>query len=32
MVFDSKSRVIWFGSDNDTIGRAQVPPLRPNTT
>ncbi len=32
MVFDPKTRMIWFGSDNDTIGRAQVPPARPNTT
>ena len=31
MVFDSKTRMIWFGSDNDTIGRAVVPPVRPNT-
>lgn len=31
MVFDPKTRMIWFGSDNDTIGRAQVP-VRPNTT
>jgi virginiamycin B lyase len=32
MVFDPKTRMIWFGTDNDTIGRAQVPPARPNTT
>jgi virginiamycin B lyase len=32
MVFDPKTRMIWFGSDNNTIGRAQVPPARPNTT
>lgn len=32
MVFDPKTRMIWFGSDNDTIGRASVPPVRPNTT
>jgi virginiamycin B lyase len=32
MVFDAKTRMIWFGSDNDTIGRAVVPPVRPNTT
>jgi virginiamycin B lyase len=25
MLFDAKNRVIWFGSDNNTIGRAQVP-------
>lgn len=32
MVYDPKTRMIWFGSDNDTIGRAPVPPPRPNTT
>jgi virginiamycin B lyase len=26
MVFDPKEHVIWFGSDANTIGRAQVPP------
>lgn len=31
MVFDPKTRMIWFGSDNDTIGRAVVPPVRPTT-
>jgi virginiamycin B lyase len=29
MVFDPKTRVIWFGTDNNTIGRADVPPVRP---
>ena len=32
MIFDPKARVIWFGSDNNTIGRATVPPARVNTT
>jgi virginiamycin B lyase len=32
LIFDPKTRTIWFGSDNDTIGRAQVPPARPNAT
>ena len=31
MVFDPKTRVIWFGTDANTIGRAQVPPLKPTT-
>jgi virginiamycin B lyase len=31
MVFDPKTRVIWFGTDNNTIGRAIVPPARPTT-
>jgi uncharacterized protein YdhG (YjbR/CyaY superfamily) len=26
MIFDPKTRMIWFGTDNGTIGRAQVPP------
>jgi virginiamycin B lyase len=26
MIFDAKTRVIWFGTDRNTIGRAQVPP------
>jgi hypothetical protein len=26
MVFDPKSRSIWFGTDANTIGRAQVEP------
>ena len=26
MVFDKKTRQIWFGSDQNTIGRAKVPP------
>jgi virginiamycin B lyase len=29
MVFDPRSRAIWFGSDNNTIGRAVVPTLVP---
>ena len=32
MIFDPKARVIWFGSDNNTIGRVTVPPARANTT
>jgi virginiamycin B lyase len=28
MVFDPKTRSIWFGSDRGTIGRAVVPPAR----
>ncbi|NOT10210.1 MAG: lyase [Gemmatimonadales bacterium] len=32
MVFDPKTRLIWFGSDNDTIGKVQVPPARPITS
>jgi virginiamycin B lyase len=32
MIFDPKSRLIWFGSDNNTIGRVTVPPARPNTS
>jgi hypothetical protein len=28
MVFDPKTRSIWFGSDRGTIGRATVPPAR----
>lgn len=28
MVFDKKTRLIWFGSDNNTIGRATVPPMK----
>ncbi|PYP42511.1 MAG: lyase [Gemmatimonadetes bacterium] len=32
MIFDPKARVIWFGSDKNTIGRAQVPPARQTTT
>ncbi len=32
MVFDPKTRWIWFGTDNNTIGRAQVPPARPATS
>lgn len=31
MVFDPKTRAIWFGTDNNTIGRAQVPPARTTT-
>ncbi len=31
MVFDPKTRLIWFGSDNNTIGKAEVPPARPTT-
>lgn len=31
MVFDPKARFIWFGTDNNTIGRASVPPARPTT-
>ena len=31
MVFDPKTRMIWFGSDAGTIGRAQVPPARITT-
>ncbi len=31
MVFDPKTRMIWFGSDNNTIGRISVPPARPTT-
>jgi len=26
MIFDPKTRLIWFGTDVNTIGRAQVPP------
>lgn len=32
MIFDPKARAIWFGSDNNTIGKANVPPARANTT
>jgi virginiamycin B lyase len=32
MIFDPKTRLIWFGSDNDTIGRVTVPPARATTT
>ena len=32
MIFDPKARVIWFGSDRGTIGRAQVPPAKQTTT
>ena len=32
MIFDPKTRFIWFGSDNDTIGRVTVPPARTTTT
>ena len=32
MIFDPKTRFIWFGSDNDTIGRVTVPPARATTT
>jgi virginiamycin B lyase len=32
MIFDPKTRSIWFGSDNDTIGRVTVPPARATTT
>jgi virginiamycin B lyase len=32
MIFDPKARVIWFGSDNNTIGRATIPPARATTT
>jgi virginiamycin B lyase len=28
MIFDAKSRMIWFGSDNNTIGRVTVPPAK----
>jgi virginiamycin B lyase len=28
MVFDKKTRLIWFGSDNNTIGRATIPPTK----
>ena len=28
MVFDPRSRAIWFGTDRNTIGRAPVPPAR----
>lgn len=28
MVFDPRERVIWFGTDRNTIGRATVPPAR----
>lgn len=28
MVFDQKTRLIWFGSDNNTIGRVTVPPTK----
>jgi virginiamycin B lyase len=31
MIFDPKSRFIWFGSDNNTIGRATVPPAKITT-
>ncbi len=31
MVFDPKTRTIWFGSDNNTIGRISVPPARATT-
>lgn len=31
MIFDSRNRVIWFGSDNNTIGRVQVPPAKITT-
>jgi virginiamycin B lyase len=29
MVFDKSTRAIWFGTDNNTIGRALVPTLVP---
>ena len=32
MIFDPKARVIWFGTDNNTIGRATVPPAKPITS
>jgi virginiamycin B lyase len=32
MIFDPKARVIWFGTDNNTIGRATVPPARAITS
>ena len=32
MIFEPKARVIWFGTDNNTIGRAQVPPAKTTTT
>ena len=32
MIFDPKTRYIWYGSDNDTIGRVTVPPVRITTT
>ena len=32
MVFDPKTRVIWFGTDLNTIGKAEVPPARPTTS
>jgi virginiamycin B lyase len=32
MVFDPRTRQLWFGTDNNTIGRAQVPPARKITT
>ncbi|MGQ0702617.1 MAG: Vgb family protein [Gemmatimonadales bacterium] len=31
MVFDPKTRLIWFGTDRGTIGRAEVPPARITT-
>jgi virginiamycin B lyase len=31
MVFDPRTHVIWFGSDNNTIGRAQLPPAGATT-
>ena len=31
MIFDPKSRFIWFGSDNNTIGRVTVPPAKITT-
>ena len=30
MVFDPRSRAIWFGTDRNTIGRATVPSARPS--
>ena len=32
MIFDPKARVIWFGSDNNTIGRVTVPPAKAVTS
>ena len=32
MIFDPKARVIWFGTDNNTIGRATVPAAKAITS
>jgi virginiamycin B lyase len=32
MIFDPKSRQIWFGTDANTIGRVPVPPAKATTT